>query len=42
MAELQALQHKYSPVVDVIKKFKPYGAKFVGSELIGEQYHLVA
>ena len=36
------MQQKYSPVVEVIKKFEPYGAKFVGSELVGEQYHLVA
>lgn len=42
MADFQALQQKYAPVVDVIKQFEPYGAKFVGSELTGEQYHLVA
>ncbi len=42
MADFQALLHKYAPVVDVIKKFEPYGAKFDGSELAGEQYHLVA
>ena len=42
MADFQALQQKYAPVVDVIKEFEPYGAKFVGSELVGEQYHLVA
>ena len=42
MADFQALQAKYAPVVDTIKKFEPYGAKFVGSELVGEQYHLVA
>jgi nucleoid-associated protein YgaU len=42
MADFQQLQDKYAPVVDVIKKFEPYGAKFVGSELVGEQYHLVA
>ena len=42
MADFQALQQKYAPVVDVIKQFEPYGAKFVGSELVGEQYHLVA
>jgi hypothetical protein len=42
MADFQALQEKYSPVVDMIKKFEPFGAKFVGSELVGEQYHLVA
>ena len=42
MADFQALQQKYAPVVDMIKKFEPYGAKFVGSELVGEQYHLVA
>lgn len=42
MADFQALQQKYSPVVDLIKQFEPYGAKFVGSELVGEQYHLVA
>ena len=42
MADFQALQQKYQPVVDQIKAFEPYGAKFVGSELVGEQYHLVA
>ena len=42
MADFQALQQKYAPVVDVVKSFEPYGAKFVGSELVGEQYHLVA
>ncbi|WP_263385859.1 LysM peptidoglycan-binding domain-containing protein [Granulicella arctica] len=42
MADFQALQQKYAPVVDMIKKFEPYGAKFVGSDLVGEQYHLVA
>ena len=42
MADFQALLHKYAPVVDVIKKFEPYGAKFDGSELAEEQYHLVA
>lgn len=42
MADFAALQQKYSPVVDVIKQFENYGAKFVGSELVGEQYHLVA
>jgi nucleoid-associated protein YgaU len=42
MADFQQLQQKYAPVVDIIKQFEPYGAKFVGSELVGEQYHLVA
>ncbi len=42
MADFVALQEKYKPVVDTIKEFEPYGAKFVGSELVGEQYHLVA
>lgn len=42
MADFEALQAKYAPVVDVVKQFEPYGAKFVGSELVGEQYHLVA
>jgi nucleoid-associated protein YgaU len=42
MADFAALQDKYAPVVDTIKQFEPYGAKFVGSELVGEQYHLVA
>ena len=42
MADFQALQAKYAPVVDTIKEFEPYGAKFDGSELVGEQYHLVA
>ena len=42
MADFAALQQKYAPVVDTVKQFEPYGAKFVGSELVGEQYHLVA
>ncbi len=42
MADFAALQAKYAPVVDTVKSFEPYGAKFVGSELVGEQYHLVA
>lgn len=42
MADFAALQAKYAPVVDAVKQFEPYGAKFVGSELVGEQYHLVA
>ena len=42
MADFAALQAKYAPVVDTVKEFEPYGAKFVGSELTGEQYHLVA
>jgi nucleoid-associated protein YgaU len=42
LADFQALQQKYAPVVDTIKQFEPYGAKFVGSELVGEQYHLLA
>lgn len=42
MADFAALQAKYAPVVDTVKEFEPYGAKFVGSELVGEQYHLVA
>jgi nucleoid-associated protein YgaU len=42
MADFQQLQQKYAPVVDTIKQFEPYGAKFDGSELVGEQYHLVA
>jgi nucleoid-associated protein YgaU len=42
MADFEALQAKYAPVVDTIKEFEPYGAKCVGSELVGEQYHLVA
>lgn len=42
MADFQALQQKYTPVIDVIKQFEPYGAKFVGEDLVGEQFHLVA
>ena len=42
MADFAALQQKYSPVVDTIKQFENYGAKFVGAELVGDQYHLVA
>lgn len=42
MADLQALQQKYAPVIKVIKEFEPYGAKLVGTDLAGEQLHLVA
>ena len=42
MADFQALQQKYAPVVDTIKQFEPYGAKFVGADVVGEQFHLVA
>ncbi len=42
MADFETLKAKYEPVVDVVKDFEPYGAKFVGSELVGGQYHLVA
>lgn len=42
MASFGELQQKYASVVDVVKEFEPYGAKFVGSEMVGEQYHLVA
>ena len=42
MADFQALNTKYGPVIDTVKEFEPYGAKFVGSELTGEQLHLVA
>ncbi|SNS25388.1 LysM domain-containing protein [Granulicella rosea] len=42
MADFEALNNKYMPVIDKIKQFEPYGAKFVSSELDGEQLHLVA
>jgi nucleoid-associated protein YgaU len=42
MADFQALQQKYAPVEAVVKEFEPYGAKFVGSELVGDQLHFVA
>lgn len=42
MADFSVLNAKYQPVIDVVKQFEPYGAKFVGSELSGEQLHLVA
>jgi nucleoid-associated protein YgaU len=42
MADFQALQQKYAPVEQTVKDFEPYGAKFVGSELTGEQLHFVA
>lgn len=41
MADFQALMTKYAPVIQQIKDFEPYGAKFVGSELVGEQLHVV-
>ncbi|QHN05139.1 LysM peptidoglycan-binding domain-containing protein [Granulicella sp. WH15] len=42
MADFQALQAKYAPVVEVIKSFEAYGSKVTGEELVGEQYHLMA
>lgn len=42
MADFEALNEKYMPVIDMVKQFEPHGAKFVGSELVGEQLHLVA
>lgn len=42
MADFQALKAKYQPVEDTVKEFEPYGAKFAGSELTGEQLHFVA
>ncbi len=42
MADFEALKAKYQPVEDTVKEFEPYGAKFVGSELTGEQLHFVA
>lgn len=42
MADFQALKAKYQSVEDTVKEFEPYGAKFVGSELTGEQLHFVA
>lgn len=42
MADFNALKAKYQPVEDTVKAFEPYGAKFVGSELTGEQLHFVA
>lgn len=42
MADFQALQAKYAPVVNTIKEFEPEGAKVTGEDLQGEQYHLAA
>jgi nucleoid-associated protein YgaU len=42
MADFEALKAKYQSVEDTVKEFEPYGAKFVGSELDGEQLHFVA
>ena len=42
MADFQALKAKYQAVEDTVKEFEPYGAKFDGSELVGEQLHFVA
>ncbi len=42
MADFQALKAKYAGVEQAVKEFEPYGAKFVGSELTGEQLHFVA
>jgi nucleoid-associated protein YgaU len=42
MADFQALKAKYQAVEDAVKEFEPYGARFDGSELVGEQLHFVA
>ena len=42
MADFEALKAKYEPVEQTVKQFEPYGAKFDGSELVGEQLHFVA
>lgn len=42
MADFQVLLQKYMPVEQIVKDFEPFGAKFVGSELTGEQLHFVA
>ena len=42
MADFGALKAKYQAVEDRVKEFEPYGAKFDGSELVGEQLHFVA
>ena len=42
MAAFEALKAKYQAVEDTVKEFEPYGAKFDGSELVGEQLHFVA
>ncbi len=42
MADFEALKAKYASVEQTVKDFEPYGAKFDGSELTGEQLHFVA
>ena len=42
MADLSALQQKYSPVIQTIKEFEPYGAKVDGTSLDGDKLVLKA
>jgi nucleoid-associated protein YgaU len=42
LADLDALMHKYAPVIDKINQFAPYGAKVISTDLDGEKLHLKA
>jgi nucleoid-associated protein YgaU len=40
MADLNALQQKYAPVIESLQKFAPYGATVDAVDLDGEQLHI--
>ena len=40
MADLDALKQKYTPVIQTIQKFVPYGATLEAVDLAGEQLHI--
>ena len=40
MANLEALKQKYSPVIESIQRFAPYGATLEAVDLAGEQLHI--
>jgi nucleoid-associated protein YgaU len=40
MADLDALKQKYSPVIESIQRFTPYGATLDAVDLAGEQLHI--
>ena len=40
MADLNALKQKYSPVIESIQRFTPYGASLDAVDLDGEQLHI--
>jgi nucleoid-associated protein YgaU len=40
MADLEALKQKYTPVIESLQRFAPYGATLEAVDLAGEQLHI--